>query len=80
MSGLISTSWTPVWTRSRDPVASRPGRLNRVVETLERSHGVSVSRLRGSAGIRQEAMTPVQAAATESDFDALEREADRGRA
>ena len=53
--------------------------LGRVVERLERSHGVSVAHLRQwITGVRHETLTPEQATAAESDFVALERATDQG--
>jgi hypothetical protein len=54
-------------------------RVGRVIENLQRSHGISVARLRQwLAGLRHGTLSPEQATIAESDFDALEREADQG--
>jgi hypothetical protein len=56
-----------------------PGRIGRVLESLQRNHGISVGRLRRwITGIRQGTLSPEQATVAESDLDALEREADQG--
>jgi hypothetical protein len=53
------------------------GRIGRVLDSLQRNQGISVRRLRQwIAGVRQGTLTPEQATLAESDFDALEREAD----
>jgi hypothetical protein len=58
-----------------------PTRIGRVVENLQRNHGISAARLqRWIAGLRHGTLSPEQAAVAESDFDALEREADQGGA
>jgi len=52
--------------------------VRRIVEVLHRSQGITVARLRQwTAGIRHGTLSPEQAAVAESDFDALEREADQ---
>jgi hypothetical protein len=57
------------------------GRVGRLVGNLERSQGISVARLRRwIAGLRHGTLSPEQADLAESDFDALEREADQGGA
>jgi hypothetical protein len=57
----------------------RPTRVARVVENLQRNQGISVARLRQwIAGLRHGTLSPEQATVAESDFDALEREADQG--
>jgi hypothetical protein len=56
-------------------------RVGRVVENLQRNQGISVARLRQwITGLRHETLSPEQATVAESDFDALEREADKGGA
>lgn len=58
---------------------SPPGRLGRILDGLRRNQGISVERLRRwIIGLRQGTLSPDQAAVAESDFDALEREADQG--
>jgi hypothetical protein len=58
-----------------------PTRVGRVVDNLQRNHGISAARLRQwIAGLRHGTLSPEQAAVAESDFDALEREADQGGA
>jgi hypothetical protein len=58
-----------------------PSRVSRVVQNLERNQGISVARLRRwIAGLRHGTLSPEQAAVAESDFDALEREAEQGGA
>jgi hypothetical protein len=55
-----------------------PTRVRRAVESLQRNQGISVGRLRQwIAGLRHGTLSPEQAAVAESDFDALEREADQ---
>lgn len=52
--------------------------VGRVVQDLQRNHGISVTRLRQwIAGLRHGTLSPEQATVAESDFDALEREADQ---
>jgi hypothetical protein len=56
-----------------------PGRIGRILDSLQRNQGISVGRLRGwIAGVRQGTLSPEQATVAESDLDALEREADQG--
>jgi len=56
-------------------------RLGRVVERLQRQQGISVARLRQwVTALRHGTLSSEQAIVAESDFDALEREADQGRA
>ena len=56
-----------------------PTRVGRVVENLHRNQGISVARLRQwITGLRHGTLSPEQATVAESDFDALEREADQG--
>jgi hypothetical protein len=58
-----------------------PTRVRRVVENLQRNQGISVARLRQwITGLRHGTLSPEQATVAESDFDALEREADQGGA
>lgn len=55
-----------------------PGRLGRVLDGLQRNRGVSVGRLRSWInGVRRGTLSPEQATVAESDFDALERDADQ---
>ena len=57
----------------------QPARVRRVVESLQRNQGISAARLvRWIAALRHGTLTPEQAIVAESDFDALEREADQG--
>jgi hypothetical protein len=56
-----------------------PGRLGRVLDGLLRNRGISVRRLRSwIVGVRQGSLSAEQTTVAESDFDALEREADQG--
>jgi hypothetical protein len=56
-----------------------PTRVGRVVGNLQRNQDISVARLRQwIAGLRHGTLSPEQATVAESDFDALEREADQG--
>lgn len=56
----------------------QPGRLGRILDTLQRNRGVSVRRLRSWInGVRQGTLSPEQATVAESDLDALERDADQ---
>jgi hypothetical protein len=58
-----------------------PSRLGKIVQNLERNQGISVARLRRwITGLRKGELSEEQATAAESDFDALEREADQGGA
>jgi hypothetical protein len=63
-----------------------PGRkpstgVGRVIDNLQRNQGISVARLRQwIAGLRHGTLSPEQADVAESDFDALEREAEQGGA
>jgi hypothetical protein len=60
---------------------STPSRLSRVVDSLQRNSGISATRLRQwITGLRHGTLSPEQAAVAESDFDALEREADQSGA
>lgn len=55
-----------------------PGGVPRVLENLRRSRGISTGQLRRwIAGVRQGTLTSEQATVAESDFEALEREADQ---
>lgn len=57
-----------------------PGRLGRILDTLQRNRGVSVRRLRGWInGVRRSTLSPEQANVAESDFDALETRRGSGR-
>jgi hypothetical protein len=54
-------------------------RVGRVVERLQRQQGISVERLRQwVTALRHGTLSPEQAIVAESDFEALEREADQG--
>jgi hypothetical protein len=56
-----------------------PGHIGRVLDSLHRSQGISVGRLRSwITGVKQGTLSPEQASVAESDFEALEKEADRG--
>jgi hypothetical protein len=56
-----------------------PSRVGRVLDGLQRTQDISVRRLRRwITGVRQGTLTPEQAVVAESDFSALEREADQG--
>jgi hypothetical protein len=58
-----------------------PTRVGRVVQNLQRNQGIPVARLRQwITGLRHGTLSPEQATVAESDFDALEREADQGGA
>ena len=58
-----------------------PSRLKKVVQNLERTQGITTARLRRwITGLRKGTLSDEQATAAESDFDALEREADQGGA
>jgi hypothetical protein len=58
-----------------------PSRVGRVVERLQRDQDISVARLRQwITGLRHGTLSPEQAIVAESDFEALEREADQGGA
>jgi hypothetical protein len=55
-----------------------PTQVGRVIQDLQRNQDVSVARLRQwIVGIRHRTLSPEQANMAESDFDALEREADQ---
>jgi hypothetical protein len=55
-----------------------PTHVGRVLQDLERNRGISVARLRQwIVRLRHGALSPEQADIAESDFDALEREADQ---
>jgi hypothetical protein len=63
------------------PADAPPTRVGRLIEHLQRNQGISAARLRRwIAGLRQGTLSPEQATVAESDFDALEREADQGGA
>jgi hypothetical protein len=54
-------------------------RIRRVLDRLHRNQGISVGHLQNwITGVRQGTLSPEQASTAESDFDALEREADQG--
>lgn len=56
-----------------------PSRFARILEVVQRNRGVSVGHLRSwIAGMAQGTLSPEQAILAESDFGALEREADQG--
>ncbi len=58
-----------------------PGRVGRILDDLQRNQGISVGRLRSwIAGVRHGTLSPEQANLAESDFGALERQADQGGA
>jgi hypothetical protein len=58
-----------------------PTRVDRVIEKLQRNQGISAARLRQwIIGLRHGTLSTEQAAMAESDFGALEREADQGGA
>lgn len=64
-----------------EPDNTTPTRVGRVIDNLQRHQGISVARLRQwITGLRHETLSPEQATVAESDFDALEREADQGGA
>jgi hypothetical protein len=68
-------------TEAAAPGDLQPARVRRVVESLQRNQGISTARLmRWIAALRHGTLTPEQATVAESDFDALEREADQGGA
>jgi hypothetical protein len=55
--------------------------VGRVIDNLQRNQGISVMRLRQwISGLRQGTLSDEQASVAESDFDALEREADQSGA
>ncbi len=55
-----------------------PTQVGRVMQDLRRNQDISVARLRQwIVGLRQATLSPEQANLAESDFDALEREADQ---
>ena len=58
-----------------------PTRVSRLIEHLQRNQGISPARLRQwISGLRHGTLSPEQTAVAESDFSALEREADQGGA
>ncbi len=58
---------------------AQPSRIGRMLDGLHRNQGISVGRLRSwIAGLRHGTLSPEQAIGAESDFGALEREADQG--
>lgn len=58
----------------------QPTRVSRVLANLQRDQGISPTRLRRwIAGLRRSTLSPEEAAVAESDFGALEREADQGQ-
>ena len=64
---------------AENPGSDRPStRIGRLLDNLQRGEGISVGRLRRwIRGVRDGTLSPEQATVAESDFDALEREADR---
>ena len=55
-----------------------PNHVRRIIDVLQRNQGITVARLRQwIAGIRHGTLSAEQSAIAESDFDALEREADQ---
>ena len=63
------------------PAGMPSSRVSRLIEQLQRNQGVSATRLRRwISGLRHGTLSPEQATVAESDFDALEREADQGGA
>lgn len=61
--------------------STTPTHVGRVIDNLRRNQGISVARLRQwITGLRHGTLSPEQATVAESDFDALEREADQGGA
>lgn len=67
-------------TEAREPDERlQSARVGRVIESLQRNQGISAARLRRwIAGLRRGTLSPEQAAVAESEFGALEREADQG--
>jgi hypothetical protein len=70
---------------ARLDLAEQPGtdtpqaRTARMLDGLQRTDGISIRRLRNwLTGLKNGTLSPEQATVAESDFDALEREADRG--
>jgi hypothetical protein len=65
-----------------EPSADTPSApVGRLIEHLQRSQGISAARLRRwISGLRHGSLSPEQTAVAESDFEALEREADQGGA
>jgi hypothetical protein len=60
---------------------TRPARFGRVMANLHRNQGISVARLRQwITGLRHGTLSAEEATVAESDFDALEREADQSGA
>jgi hypothetical protein len=56
-----------------------PSRIGRILDNLLRNQGISVGGLRNwIAGVRQGTLSPAQTTVAESEFGALEREADQG--
>jgi hypothetical protein len=56
-----------------------PGRVGRILDSLQRNQGISVGRLRRwITAVRQGTLSPEQTTVAESDFGALEREAEQG--
>ncbi len=59
-------------------LGATPDGVGRLLDGLLRNRGISVGRLRSwVGGVRQGSLTSEQAVAAESDFGALEREADQ---
>lgn len=55
--------------------------IGRAIENLQRNQGIPLARLRQwISGLRRGTLTPEETVVAESDFDALEREADQAGA
>jgi transposase-like protein len=68
-------------TEAVAPGDLQPARVRRVVESLQRNHGISAAQLlRWITALRHGTLSPEQATVAESDFAALEREADQSGA
>jgi hypothetical protein len=66
-------------TEASAPGELQPARVRRVIESLLRNQGISAARLvRWIAALRHGTLSSEQATVAESDFAALEREADQG--
>lgn len=65
-------------TAQRPGPGTTPDGVGRLLDSLLRNRGISVGRLRSwVSGVRQGSLNSEQAVAAESDFAALEREADQ---
>jgi hypothetical protein len=63
---------------AEEPDEKVPAHVGRVLNDLDRNQGIPVARLRQwIARLRRGTLSPEQATMAESDFDALEREADQ---